>query len=220
MFEYLLEPYNTPFLYAFYFMLGIMGLEIISLIAGLGLSEIIDNLFDATDVGLEIDTDVDGNVEVQGSFISKYISWIKVKNVPMLILVIVFLASFSITGFIGQSILNRFLDFTLPLWAAVPTAMIVGFPAYKSVSKLLGEKLFREETSALSEKSFIGETAEINVGTAKPGFPAEAKYKDQFGQLHYFMVEPEEEEGEFVQGTKVKLTKRDSSSFKAVKINQ
>lgn len=220
MFEYLLEPYNTPFLYAFYFMLGIMGLEIISLIAGLGLSEIIDNLFDATDVGLEIDTDVDGNVEVQGSFISKYISWIKVKNVPMLILVIVFLASFSITGFIGQSILNRFLDFTLPLWAAVPTAMIVGFPAYKSVSKLLGEKLFREETSALSEKSFIGETAEINVGTAKPGFPAEAKYKDQFGQLHYFMVEPEEEEDEFVQGTKVKLTKRDSSSFKAVKINQ
>ena len=220
MFEYLLEPYNTPFLYAFYFMLGIMGLEIISLVAGLGLSEIIDNLFDATDVGLEIDANVEGEIEVQGSFLSKYIAWIKVKNVPMLILVIVFLASFSITGFIGQSVLSRFFSFTLPLWLAVPTAMIVGFPGYKIVSKLLGEKLFKEETSALSEKTFIGEIAEINIGTAKVGFPAEAKYKDQFGQLHYFMVEPEEEEGEFVQGTKVKLTKRDNSSFKAVKINQ
>ncbi len=220
MFEYLLEPYNTPFLYAFYFMLGIMALEVISLVAGLGLSEIVDNLFDATDVGLEMDADFDGDVEIEGNFISKYISWIKVKNVPMLILLIVFLAAFSITGFIGQSILSRFFDFTLPLWAAVPAAMVIGFPAYKSVSKILGEKLFKEETSALSEKTFVGQIAEINIGTAKSGFPAEAKYKDQFGQLHYFMVEPEEEEEEFVQGTKVKLTKRDASSFKAVKINQ
>ena len=219
MFEYLFEPYNTPFLYAFLFMLGIMGLEIISLVAGLGLSEIVDNLFDATDVGLEMETDIDGDAEIEGNFISKYISWIKVKNVPMLILLIVFLAAFSITGFIGQSVLSRFLDFTLPLWAAVPAAMIIGFPAYKRVSKILGEKLFKEETSALSEKTFIGEIAEINTGTAKLGFPAEAKFKDQFGQLHYFMVEPEEDDEEFEQGTRVKLTQLDSRSFKAIKIN-
>ena len=224
MLEYLFEPYNTPFLYAFYFMLGIMSLEILSLLAGLGLSEIIDNLFDATDVGLDVeadaDFDIEGDADVQSSFISKYIAWIKVKNVPMLILLIIFLASFSITGFIGQSLLNRFADFTLPSLFAVPAAMILGFPAYKYIAKALGENLFREETTALLEKSFIGEVAEINIGTARKGLPAEAKFKDKFGQLHYFLVEPEDEDDGFVLGTKVELTGKEQNTFKAIRIKQ
>ena len=165
MIEYLFEPYNTPFLYAFLFMLGILGLELISLLAGLGLSEMIDNLFDATDVGLEADADSD--VEFENSFLSKYIAWIKVKNVPMLILVILFLASFAITGFLTQSILSRFFGFTLSSLFSVPIAIFVGLPAYRWSAKVLGEKLFKEETSAISENTFIGLIAEINTGTAR-----------------------------------------------------
>lgn len=218
MLEYLSEPYNTPFLYAFYFMLGILSLELISLLAGLGLSEMIDNLFDATDVGLEVDADVEGDMELENSFLSKYIAWIKVKNVPMLILVIVFLGCFSIIGFLTQSLLIRIFEFTLPTWAASITSAVIGFPLYKMISKFLGERLFREETSAISEGTFVGQIAEINVGTARAGFPAEAKIRDRFGQLHYFMVEPEETEDFFEQGTKVELIRKEDNTFKAIKL--
>lgn len=216
MLEYIFEPYNAPFLYALYFMVGILGLEILSLLAGLGLSEVIDNLFDATDVGLDSDIDVDG--EIESSFISKYIAWIKVKNVPMLILLIVFLAAFSITGFVGQSFLIRFFDLVLPDWAAVIGAVMIGFPMYKWTAGILGEKVFKEDTSALSEKTFIGQIAEINTGTAKVGFPAEAKFKDHFGQLHYFLVEPEDENEIFEQGTEVELIRKEENTFKAIKL--
>lgn len=218
MLEYLSEPYNTPFLYAFYFMLGILSLELISLLAGLGLSEMIDNLFDATDVGLEVDADVEGDMELENSFLSKYIAWIKVKNVPMLILVIVFLACFSIIGFLTQSLLIRIFEFTLPTWIASITSAVIGFPFYRMISGFLGERLFKEETSAISEGTFIGKIAEINVGTARTGFPAEAKLKDQFGQLHYFLVEPEEIDDFFEQGTKVELIRKENNTFKAIKL--
>lgn len=217
MLEYLFEPYNTPFLYALYFMLGILGLEVLSLLAGLGISEVIDNLFDATDVGLE--ADIDGDVELENSFLSKYVAWIKVKNVPMLILVIVFLAAFSITGFVGQSALVRFFDIILPGWAAIIGAIAIGFPFYKWFSGILGEKVFKEETSALSERTFIGQIAEINTGTARIGLPAEAKLRDHFGQLHYFLVEPENEGETFEQGTEVQLIRKDENTFKAIKLN-
>jgi hypothetical protein len=42
------------------------------LLIGAGFSQIIDNLFDATDVG--IGDFSDGEIEIQGNFISKYVA--------------------------------------------------------------------------------------------------------------------------------------------------
>jgi len=213
MLEYLLEPYNAPFFYAFAVLLVILGLELVSLVLGFGFSQFIDNIFDGGDIALE--TDIDSDVEFENGSISKYVSWVKVKNVPVLILLIIFLATFSVTGFTLQSISNKFFDFTLPLIAAIPGAIILCLPFYRWISKTLGTKLFKEETSALFESSFVGEEVEIVVGTSRSGFPAEAKFKDMYGQLHYIMVEPEDAEIEFKQGTKVVLTEKKGSTFKA-----
>jgi hypothetical protein len=49
------------------------------------------------------------------------------------------------------------------------------------------------------------------------GLPAEGKYKDQFGQLHYFMVEPDNATDQFYQGDMVKLIKYENKIFKAIK---
>jgi hypothetical protein len=213
MIEYLLEPYNAPFFYAFAVLLVILGLELFSLVLGFGFSQFIDNIFDGGDIALE--TDIDSDVEFENGFISKYIAWIKVKNVPVLILLIIFLATFSITGFALQSLSNKFLEFTLPLIAAIPASILICLPLYRWVAKTLGTKLFKEETTALFESSFVGEEVEIVIGTSRPGFPAEAKFKDVYGQLHYIMVEPEDSETEFKQGTKVVLTEKKGSTFKA-----
>ena len=213
MLEYLFEPYNTPFFYSFSVLLVILGLELLSLILGLGFSQFIDNIFDGGDIALE--ADVDSDVEFENGFVSKYIAWVKVKDVPVLILLIIFLGSFSIIGFSLQSILNQFLEFTLPLIIAVPLSIVLCMPLYLWVSKKLGTKLFKEETSALLESSFVGKVAEIVVGTSRLGYPAEAKLKDIYGQLHYIMVEPEDDEIEFKQGTKVVLTEKKGLIFSA-----
>lgn len=221
MADYLLAPYNTPFFYSLMFLLVILGLELISLLMGAGLSEIIDNVFDATDVGIgdiDADVDMDSDVEMENSFLSRYIAWIKVKNVPMLILLIVFLGCFSIVGYVGQNVLVRVGINPLATWLAGIIAVVVAFPLYKIVSGYLGRSLFKEETSALSEKTFVGEIIEINSGVARKGLPAEGKFKDRYGQLHYFLVEPEETEDEFEPGTKVKLISKDENTFKAIKV--
>ncbi len=219
MTEYLFADYNTPFLIAFSFVAVIMVLEIGSLLIGAGLSQIIDNLFDATDVGIGMDADADVDVDMNDNFISKYIAWIKVENVPLLILAVVYAASFSIIGYVGQSMLVRFTENPAPTWLAGIVASLGAIPIYKVISEFLGSKVFKEETSALSEKTFVGQIVEINTGTAKKGLPAEGKYKDQFGQLHYFMVEPENEEEQLEQGTKVQLTGYEQSIFKAIKVD-
>lgn len=45
--------------------------------------------------------------------------------------------------------------------------------------------------------NLIGRLATISSGNARPGFSAEARVRDEFGQLHYVQVEPEFGELEF-----------------------
>lgn len=217
MIEYLLAPHNTPFFYAFSFVVLVMILEAASLLMGAGLSQIIDNLFDATDVGIGDVGDVDVDVDIQDNFITKYVAWIKVKNVPLLILAVVYMGSFSTIGYLGQNFSVRFFGNPVETWIAAIIALVLAFPLYRVISKFLGQKLFKEETTAISERTFVGKVVEINTGTARVGLPAEGKYRDQYGQLHYFMVEPENESDEFEQGSMVELTNYENSIFKAIK---
>ena len=215
MIEYLLAPHNTPFFYAFCFVALVLFLEVASLLIGAGFSQIIDNLFDATDVG--IGDFSDGEIEIQGNFISKYVAWIKVNNVPLLILCVVYMGTFSTIGYIGQNFALRILGNPIEIWIASIIAGILALPLYKVIAQFLADKLFKEETSAISEKTFVGKIIEINTGVARVGLPAEGKYKDQFGQLHYFMVEPDNTKDQFYQGDMVKLIKYENKIFKAIK---
>ena len=215
MIEYLLAPHNAPFFYAFCFVALVLFLEVASLLIGAGFSQIIDNLFDATDVG--IGDFSDGEIEIQGNFISKYVAWIKVNNVPLLILCVVYMGTFSTIGYIGQNFALRILGNPIEIWIASIIAGILALPLYKVIAQFLADKLFKEETSAISEKTFVGKIIEINTGVARVGLPAEGKYKDQFGQLHYFMVEPDNTTDQFYQGDMVKLIKYENKIFKAIK---
>ena len=204
-----------PFFYAFCFVALVLFLEVASLLIGAGFSQIIDNLFDATDVG--IGDFSDGEIEIQGNFISKYVAWIKVNNVPLLILCVVYMGTFSTIGYIGQNFALRILGNPIEIWIATIIAGILALPLYKVIAQFLADKLFKEETSAISEKTFVGKIIEINTGVARVGLPAEGKYKDQFGQLHYFMVEPDNTKDQFYQGDMVKLIKYENKIFKAIK---
>ncbi len=64
--------------------------------------------------------------------------------------------------------------------------------------------------------NLLGRLATISSGNARPGFSAQARVRDEFGQLHYVQVEPEY--GELELYSQVILVKVHKSHYVAKKI--
>ena len=75
----------------------------------------------------------------------------------------------------------------------------------------------KDETAAVSEKSFIGLDAVITLDTARHKSAAQAKLRDIHGTWHYVMVEPNNSEEEFAQGDNVVLRRLDGATYYAEK---
>ncbi|MEX2958348.1 OB-fold-containig protein [Acinetobacter baumannii] len=65
--------------------------------------------------------------------------------------------------------------------------------------------------------NLLGRLATISSGSARPGFSAQARVRDEFGQLHYVQVEPEY--GELELYSQVILIKVHKSHYVAKKIS-
>jgi hypothetical protein len=65
--------------------------------------------------------------------------------------------------------------------------------------------------------SLIGRLATISSGNARPGFSAQARVRDEFGQVHYVQVEPEFGELEFQ--AQIILIRQSNSLYIAKKIS-
>ena len=79
-----------------------------------------------------------------------------------------------------------------------------------AASKLMPQ----DETSAIYSDELIGRTAIIILGDAKVNSPAQAKVRDQHGQTHYVLVEPETNQI-LNQGQNVVLTHKTKNGFQA-----
>jgi hypothetical protein len=66
----------------------------------------------------------------------------------------------------------------------------------------------KDESSAVSMDSMVGRIATVVGGTARLGFPAQAKATSEKGQTLYVMVEPDGAEITFAAGAPVLLVKR------------
>lgn len=66
--------------------------------------------------------------------------------------------------------------------------------------------------------NLLGRLATISSGSARPGFSAQARVRDEFGQLHYVQVEPEFGELEFQ--SQIILIRLRKSHYIAKKISQ
>ena len=66
--------------------------------------------------------------------------------------------------------------------------------------------------------SLLGQLATISSGNARPGFSAQARVRDRFGQLHYVQVEPEFGELEFQ--SQIILIRLKNSHYIAKKISK
>lgn len=214
-------PANLPFLIALGLFFGLSLLQGISFLMGLSLDQSVDQWVDApdADVDVDMDLDLDGVDSAASSSSSSLVwgalDWLNAGRIPLLFLVLLFLGSFGLAGYLLQLLVFKSFGFLGGAWLMVLLALPVSIPVSRYSSIFLGKILPKDETSAVSRDSFIGKSAVIVLGVARPGSPAQAKLKDDFGQTHYIMVEPDSDEREFSAGDTVVVVRfaRKGSSF-------
>jgi hypothetical protein len=211
MFEFIIAPENTPFAVALLILMIIAILEGVGALFGAGISSIFGGLF--PDSNIEIDV---ADLNSPGIF-ARALSWLRVGQVPILVLIIVFLLGFGISGLILQNFLLMTFGLMLPAFVAAILAFAISLPIVRVLGSGLNKIIPKDETSAVSKDTFIGRVATITLGESKNGSPAEAKVKDSFGKYHYIMIEPDIEGDIFVQGSKVLLVRQSGSKFYAIK---
>ncbi|WP_374650006.1 hypothetical protein [Rhizorhabdus sp.] len=104
MLSFLAAGENLVFVIA----LAVMLLVGIVEVAGLG----------ASALGSDLDIDAD----------SDWLGWLGFGRLPLLMLIVLFLGCFAVTGLIGQQIARDLSGSLLPGWAAVPGAGLLALP--------------------------------------------------------------------------------------------
>ena len=209
MLSFLVEPANLPFAVAVAVMIFFVLLEILSLSLGAGISELIDSLLPDLDMDLDLP-------DSSPSAFSQFLSWLRVGEVPLLMLILVALTAFGLSGFFLQALVQKITGNFLPPFLAIIPACFCAVPFIRIIGGLLHAYMPQDETTAVSEESLIGRTAIILAGTARQGKPVQAKVKDEHQYTHYIMVEPEQAEDRLSAGQSVILSGRKGAYFQAV----
>lgn len=144
------------------------------------------------------------------------LSWLGFGRLPLLMLLVVFLAIFGLLGLIGQQAAADWTGAPLTPWIAVPAALVAALPLTGVSARVLARVLPHDHTTALPLEALIGSTAQVVTGRATFGSPARARAEDHFGQVHYVMVEPDAPGLAFEEGEPVLLIRREGDSFRAI----
>ena len=173
-------------------------IEGLGLLVGTSLSGLID--------GILPDLDIDA---------MEWLGWLHIGKVPILILLLIFLTTFSLTGFSIEILWHGFTGSYL--WQAVATipAFFAGIGAVRGLGGLLSN-LKIEESQSVSEESFLGRVAVVIQGIARDGNPAQAKLRDEHGRTHYVRVEPDINTESFEEGQSVLLVRKAGSVFMVI----
>jgi hypothetical protein len=199
MWGFLLSPDNVPFVAALVLMLLIGAVEALGLGGGMAVGEGIEGL--------------DGDVNVETPSL---LSWINVGRLPLLMLIVVFLFGFGMTGLIGQRIVAAVVGQPGPWFLAAPLAFAVALPVTRVFGRGVARIMPRDETTAVSRDSLVGRVAVIVTGDAAQASAAQARVRDEHGQVHYVMVEPDNAADVFAQGSSVLLVRHAGAKYFAI----
>ena len=223
MLDSLLVAELAPFTVALGIMLLIALTEAMGTVFGLSAASMVDQLIPDIDadigaganVGVDVGIDggVDGNAgsEPQG-VLSRLFSWLNVGRVPVLVLFVAFLTIFGMGGILLQGLFASIVGVHMPISMAVVATLFVSLPPTRWLGLGLSRIMPKDESDAVSTASFVGKIATITNGVARHKTPTQAKLKDEHGQTHYVLVEPDDADGEFSQGAEVLLLKQVSPS--------
>jgi hypothetical protein len=234
MIEFLLTEANRPFAISIAVMLILGFLELMLALGGFGMMGALDNLvpedwdIDAgvdmdmdADLDMDMDADIDASVDSgggAGEFLQMVLGFFGVGRVPLLVVIVAFLTSFGLMGYVVQSVVHGVSGVYLPALLASIPAFFGGSFVTRYLAIGLGRLVPDIETEAVDSKTFVGRTAVLTMGEASPGKPAQGKLRDHNGQAHYLLIEPDQEDTVFREGDQVLLVSQQGSVFKAIEV--
>lgn len=178
---------------AIVFIIGIME-GLLSLV-GVGMSAMLDSFMPELDINVDMP-------DTQISTFSEIFGWINKGRVPMLMLVLTFMTFFGLIGLNIQSVWFHFTGHYIYTVIVAVISFILAMPFVSYFSLVLSKVMPRDETTAISTKTFIGETCTIINEAATDHKFVEAKFKDLFGEVHYIMVKSADKGVVFHRGAK------------------
>ncbi|GBG02001.1 hypothetical protein AZSI13_13280 [Azospira sp. I13] len=191
--------HSLPFSVSLLVMLGLSILEGIAfLLSGTGLSGAVDGILDLQPS--------DGD----------FLGWLHVGRVPLLMLLLIFLTAFGLTGLFIQSIASRLLGTPLPAVIASVPALFFAVPMLRGGGMLLERILPRDETAAVSLDALVGRAGIVVGAPARPGVAAQIRVRDEHGRSHYVMAEPDDGTEVLEDGAEVLLVRRLGARYRAI----
>ncbi|MCR9203909.1 MAG: YqiJ family protein [Halobacteriovoraceae bacterium] len=212
--EFYMLGVNLPFTVSIAVVSILSLLEGVAFLLGFGLISFLDSFL--PDVSLELD----GPELEELGFVSKTLSFLKVKNVPLVILFVCFLMSFGVSGLFIQGCFYSITKTTLNPLLIIPIALLIGLSLMKGFGTVIARIFPDDETDARALDTFVSKVAVVTLGTVKNNHPAQCKVKDHIGAYHYFMVLPDNEEEQIHQGENILLVRYDHPYFYGIKPNK
>jgi hypothetical protein len=199
MLSYLAAPGFQPFTIAGLILLGLLAVEIASLLVGHSASHLVDVMFGFH--GAEIDADGHGGTSHIGTghagihlhggdgVFATIFDWINAGRVPLLILLMLLIGSFAVVGLAVQTVALHALT-PLPAVLAVPGVALLTVPLTRWSSQLVAVLVPRDETYVLDDGDLVGRTGIVTLGPVQEGAAARAKIQDRHGNWHFPRVRP------------------------------
>ncbi len=231
MTDLLFAPHMLPFATALGLLLGLLALELISVLIGgslLGLGGEADIDLDAdVDLGLDVDPsfDLDGDFDIDalealdatevdlpeaetdlgGPGLA---GWLGMGDAPFLIWLGALLMAFGLSGVALQNALIALVGTPLPAWIAGPAMLVPGVFFAKTFSGAFARVLPKTETQSVSSNHLGRRRGIVSQGTAARGKPAEVRVYDLYGNTHYLRAEPLRDSESIPQGTEVLVLRK------------
>ena len=199
--DILLAPDVRPFAISAAIMVALGGIELLTMIVGFSISELI---------GKDFALETESHSAIGGLFL-----WINAGRLPLLILLILALGVFAIAGFLLQAVAHS-VGTAVPVTLAALAAAAISLPAIRVTSRGIARIIPRDETYAVNEADFVGHVAEVSIGPLDQGLPGKVRLKDVFGNWHSVAARASPESTPLPVGASVLLVDRDARSFIAI----
>ena len=164
--DILLAPDVRPFAISAAIMVTLAGIELLTMIVGFSISELI---------GKDFALESESHSAIGGLFL-----WINAGRLPLLILMILALGVFAIVGFLLQGIAHS-IGTAVPVTLAGLAAAALSLPTIRLTSRGIARVIPRDESYAVNEDDFVGHVGEVSIGPLDQGLPGKVRLKDVFG---------------------------------------
>ncbi|WP_120502341.1 OB-fold-containig protein [Roseovarius sp. EL26] len=246
--DLLLEPGLKPFVFFGALVIGFLLLEVLLMSIGVDtqiggdadadfdldadfdadIDADIDADFDPsmpTDLGPDIEFDVSADLDAEAGVKPRletsggFLDLIGLRKLPLTVWLALFSTFFAGVGLSGQTLISVVTGAVLPARIAALMVLPVALFLTRYCAEAVGNWVPRVETSAISERSYGRRKGVITVGAARRGKPAQVRFTDGHGNMHYVMAEPLSDEDTLPEGTEVLILRRRQGDLKLVRIS-